>query len=83
MSSAVVHIEEHGRRTLTEMFMRFTMHHRFKAEFCNPDSPQEKGNVECKVGYIRRNYLLPPPTVKTHEDLEAQTLKRLHRGSKA
>ena len=68
MSSAVVHIEEHGKRKITEMFMRFTMHHRFKAEFCNPDSPQEKGNVENKVGYIRRNYLLPPPKI---EDLES------------
>ena len=48
MSSAVVHIEEYGERQLTEMFMRFTMHHRFKAEFCNPDSPQEKGNVEAE-----------------------------------
>lgn len=68
MSSAVVHIEEHGKRKLTEMFMRFTMHHRYKAEFCNPDSPNEKGNVENKVGYIRRNYLLPPPVIN---DLEA------------
>jgi transposase len=68
MSSAVVHIEEHGKRKLTEMFMRFAMHHRFKAEFCNPDSPHEKGNVENKVGYLRRNYLLPPPKI---EDLEA------------
>jgi len=68
MSSAVVHIEECGKRTLTEMFMRFTMHHRYKAEFCNPDSPQEKGNVENKVGYIRRNFLLPPPRI---DDLEA------------
>jgi hypothetical protein len=33
MSSAVVHIEEHGNRKLTEMFMRFAMHHGFKAEF--------------------------------------------------
>ena len=41
MSSAVVHIEEHGNRKMTEMFTRFTMHHRFKAEFCNPDSPHE------------------------------------------
>ena len=64
MSSAVVHIEEHGKRKLTEMFMRFTMHHRFRAEFCNPDSPNEKGNVENKVGYIRRNYLLPPPKIE-------------------
>jgi len=68
MSSAVVHIEEHGNRQVTEMFMRFTMHHRFKADFCNPDSPNEKGNVENKVGYLRRNYLLPPPKI---EDLEA------------
>jgi len=68
MSSAVVHIEAEGKRQITEMFMRFTMHHRFKAEFCNPDSPQEKGNVENKVGYLRRNYLLPPPVI---EDLEA------------
>ena len=67
MSSAVVHIESDGNRKLTEMFMRFTMHHRFKAEFCNPGSANEKGNVENKVGYIRRNYLLPPPKI---EDLE-------------
>jgi hypothetical protein len=73
MSSAVVHIEAECKRQLTEMFMRFTMHHRFKAEFCNPDSPNEKGNVENKAGYIRRNYLLPPPKI---EDPEAfnQTL---------
>ena len=77
MSSAVVHIEEHGKRKLTEMFMRFTMHHGFKAEFCNPDAPQEKGNVENKVGYIRRNYLLPPPVVKSHEDLERLNQKLL------
>jgi transposase len=67
MSSAVVQIEENGNRKLTEMFMRFTMHHRFKADFCNPDSPNEKGNVENKVGYLRRNLLLPPPKI---EDLQ-------------
>jgi hypothetical protein len=63
MSSAVAHIEENGNRKLTDMFMRFTMHHRFKAEFCNPESPNEKGNVENKVGYLRRNYLLPAPVI--------------------
>ena len=74
MSSAVVHIEEGGKRTLTEMFMRFTMHHRFKAEFCNPDSPQEKGNVENKVGYIRRNFLLPPPRIECLETFNRELL---------
>jgi transposase len=75
MSSAVVHIEEHGKRVVTEMFMRFCMHHRFKAEFCNPDSPHEKGNVENKVGYIRRNYLLPPPEIADLEAFNAELLR--------
>jgi transposase len=74
MSSAVVHIEAEGKRQLTEMFTRFTMHHRFKADFCNPDSPNEKGNVENKVGYLRRNYLLPPPMIR---DLKAFNLNLL------
>ena len=76
MSSAVVHIEEHGKRKLTEMFMRFTMHHRFKAEFCNPDSPHEKGNVENKVGYLRRNYLLPPPRIENLEEFNRELLEK-------
>ena len=76
MSSAVIHIEEHGNRKLTEMFIRFTMHHRYKADFCNPDSPQEKGNAPNKVGYIRRNYLLPPPLI---EDLDSFNVKLLER----
>ena len=75
MSSAVVHIEEHGVRKLTEMFMRFTMHHRFKADFCNPDSPREKGSVENKVGYIRRNYLLPAPVITDLDELNRELLE--------
>jgi hypothetical protein len=75
MSSAVVHIEEYGKRKLTEMFTRFMLHHRFKAEFCNPDSPNEKGKVENKVGYLRRNYLLPPPEIKDLELYNAELLR--------
>jgi hypothetical protein len=76
MSSAVVHIEADGARKLTEQFVRFTMHHRFKAEFCNPDSPREKGNVENKVGYIRRNYLLPPPKIDNLDEFNQQLPER-------
>jgi transposase len=76
MSSAVVHIEADGKRQLTEMFIRFVMHHRFKAEFCNPDSPNEKGNVENKVGYLRRNYLLPPPAIGDLDEFNRKLLKR-------
>jgi transposase len=76
MSSAVIEVLENGERKLTDMFIRFNMHYRFKADFCNPDSPNEKGNVENKVGYIRRNYLLPPPEIT---DLEAFNLQLLEK----
>lgn len=76
MSSAVVQIEAHGKRQLTEMFMRFTMHYRYKAEFCNPDSPHEKGSVENKVGYIRRNYLLPPPEITDLDEFNRRLLDK-------
>jgi len=55
------------------------MHHRFKAELCNPDSPQEKVNVENKVGYIRRNYLLPPPEIVDLEAFNAELLEKHER----
>jgi len=31
--------------------------------FCNPEAGYEKGNVENKVGYVRRNMFVPVPTV--------------------
>ena len=79
MSSAVIQIEANGNRKLTEMFMRFTMHHRYKAEFCNPDSPHEKGNVENKVGYLRRNYMLPPPKIEDLATFNQELLEKCSR----
>jgi len=40
-------------------FKRFMLHYNFISNFCNPNSSHEKGNVENKVGYTRRNYLVP------------------------
>lgn len=51
------------RVTLCELFLRFKCHYGFSVSFCNPDSGHEKGNVENKVGYIRRNFLVPIPVV--------------------
>lgn len=50
-----------GGRVTTERFNRFQEHYRFQAIFTNPDSGAEKGNVENKVGYQRRNFLVPVP----------------------
>jgi transposase len=38
-------------------------HHRFLAEICNPNSGNEKGSIESKVGHSRRNMLVPVPTI--------------------
>ena len=76
MSSAVVSIEANGEREQTEMFMRFTMHHRYRAVFYNPESPHEKGNVENKVGYLRRNYLLPPPRIENLKTFNEALLEK-------
>jgi transposase len=51
------------RVTLTELFLRFKCHYGFSVSFCNPASGHEKGHVENKVGYLRRNLLVPVPTV--------------------
>jgi len=48
---------------LTQLFKRFQAHYKFEVTFCNPESGHEKGNVENKVGYVRRNYFVPLPSV--------------------
>ncbi|HBL49630.1 MAG TPA: IS21 family transposase [Firmicutes bacterium] len=60
LSAAVAGINGQGR-SLTERFQRFSLHYGFEARFCNPDSGHEKGNVENKVGYSRRNFFVPEP----------------------
>jgi len=46
-----------------DVFRRFRLHHRFEARFCNPYSGHEKGNVENKVGAVRRSLFVPVPYV--------------------
>ena len=55
------------------LFRLFRLHHRFEARWCNPYSGHEKGNVENKVGTVRRNLFVPVPRI---DDLEVfnQTL---------
>lgn len=60
-STLVTEILKAGKRNLTERFERFKEHYGFEAIFCNPGKGNEKGNVENKVGYLRRNILVPVP----------------------
>ena len=57
-----------GRRVAGEvreraLFRRFRLHFGFEATFCNPHAGHEKGSVESKVGFVRRNAFVPVPTV--------------------
>jgi len=64
MTTAVAQVLEGTERVITDGFYRFKLHHRFEADFCNPASGNEKGNVENKVGYDRRNLLVPVPVIE-------------------
>jgi transposase len=83
LSAAVVHIEQQGQRQLTDGFQRFCAHYRFEAVFCNPYSGHEKGHVEGKCGYSKRNWAVPIPAFETHEQLvtyfSEQALRDLER----
>jgi transposase len=75
MSTAVAQVLEGTERVVTDGFYRFMLHHRFGADFCNPAKGNEKGNVENKVGYTRRNMLVPVPTITDFETYNAELLR--------
>ena len=70
----VTDIIQGGSRKITERFQRFCDHYRFKPVFMNPESGWEKGNVENKVGYLRRNQLVPVPAFTSLADFNRQLL---------
>jgi len=76
MSSAVAEVKAHGERKLSDTIERFVLHYKFKAEFCNPGKGNEKGSVENKVGYIRRNMFVPIPQITAIDEYNRQLLKR-------
>lgn len=65
-----------GGRELTADFLRFQEHYRFEAIFCNVEAGHEKGNVESKVGYHRRNLLVPRPNIASLKEYNQELLAR-------
>lgn len=58
-----------GEVTESHLFSLFRAHYRCASRYCNPYSGNEKGSVENAVGFIRRNLLVPVPSVGTLEEL--------------
>lgn len=75
LSAAVIEIKKDGERKLTEAFMRFVSHYRFEPIFCNPSRGNEKGNVENKCGYGKRNWCVPVPVFENQNHLANQLEK--------
>jgi len=75
LSTAVAHIGKGKERTLTEGFKRFIEHYGIEAVFCNPSAGWEKGNVENKVGYERRNMFVPVPTILDFDQFNRRLLE--------
>ncbi len=76
MTTAVAQVLEGTERIISDGFYRFMFHHRFKADFCNPAKGNEKGNVENKVGYTRRNMLVPVPVITDFAAFNSELLRR-------
>ena len=73
-TTIVTKVIKGGGRETTERFERFREHYRFQAVFMNPHEGHEKGNVENKVGYQRRNFLVPLPHFLVLSDFNEQLL---------
>ena len=58
----------------TELFSRFRAHYGFQIRFCNPRAGYEKGNVENKVGTVRRNLFVPVPSYHDIEEYNTRLL---------
>lgn len=73
-STMVTKIIKGGGRKIVDRFQRFCSHYRFKPVFMNPESGWEKGNVENKVGYLRRNELVPIPKFNSLKEKNIELL---------
>lgn len=77
----VTKIIKGGGREITERFRRFTEHYGFRAVFMNQAAGWEKGSVENKVGYNRRNLLVPIPRFLSLTAYNRQLLEECDRDS--
>ncbi|MGG4036554.1 IS21 family transposase, partial [Paenibacillus cisolokensis] len=74
LKTAVIKVLQGRDRLEQEAFQALQAHYVFKAEFCNVESGNEKGQVEGLVGDSRRNALVPVPHVQSLDELNGLLL---------
>lgn len=69
LKTAVFKILQGRGREEQHSFLHLRSHYLFDSRFCTPGEGHEKGGVESDVGYSRRNFLTPPPSVADFAEL--------------
>ena len=82
LTQAVQRVLRGRKREEQQTFIAFRSHHLFESHFSMPRHPQEQGRVESLVGYMRRNYFVPVPRVRSFEELNRMLLERLQEDDK-
>ena len=73
---AVAKIMGDGRRQRTRVFSELVSHYLFEDRFGRPGKGNDKGKVEGLVGYARRNFLVPVPSLASFDALNAHLEER-------
>ena len=73
---AVARILGDGRRQRTRVFSELASHYLFEDRFGRPGKGNDKGKVEGLVGYARRNFLVPVPSLPSFDALNAHLEER-------
>ncbi len=74
LATAVRLMVEGRVRREQRQFVAFRSYYLFESHFCQPAAGWEKGGVEASVGFSRRNFLVPLPTVASFEELNLHLL---------
>jgi len=74
LKTAVRKLLKGHHRNLQEKFVRFCSHYLYEPQFCNPASGNEKGRVENKILYIKRNFFTPLTSADSLEELNGRLL---------
>jgi len=77
LTQAVRKVLRGRNREEQQAFIAFRSHYLFESHFAMQGHPEEQGRVENLVGYMRRNYFVPVPRVRSFEELNLMLLERL------